>query len=202
MTLDPRPQIVRLSAWFGIATLLLTVGRLSTAEQPQTPEEAGLTGHFGPVIARPVVTTGLSQPLFVTAPPDDHTRLFILEKAGAVRIFDKETGELLATPFLSITPITTNSERGLLGLAFHPDYANNGYLFVNFTDGSGDTVIRRYTVSASNPNLADLDSALDILTVAQDFANHNGGWIDFGPDGYLYIALGDGGSGNDPNQRS
>ncbi len=170
--------------------------------QPLTPEAAGLTGDFGPVIARPVVTSGLSQPLYVTAAPGDSGRLFIVEKTGAVRIFDRESGSLLATPFLTVSPITTNSERGLLGLAFHPEFDQKGAFFVNFTDAAGDTVIRRYTVSEGDANLANPASALDLLTVGQDFANHNGGWIDFGPDGYLYVALGDGGSGNDPNGRA
>lgn len=192
----------RILSWVAVASLLVGLCSSSTADQPLTPEEAGLTEHFGPVIARPVVTTGLTQPLFLTAPPGDHTRLFILEKAGAVRIYDRASELLRESPFLVLSPITTDSERGLLGLAFHPDFAVNGFLYVNFTDAFGDTVVRRYTVSAGDPNLADTESALDIITVPQDFANHNAGWMDFGPDGYLYIALGDGGNGNDPNRRA
>ncbi len=180
--------------------LLASPGDLPAAP-PISPEAAGLTETFGPVIARPVVS-GLTQPLFLTAAPGDDTRLFILEKTGAVRIYDTVEKALRPTPFLTLSPISTNSERGLLGMAFHPDFEDNGYFFVNFTNPAGDTVVRRYTVSEADPHVADPESAHDIITVPQDFANHNAGWMDFGPDGYLYIALGDGGSGNDPNRRS
>ena len=173
-----------------------------SAADPVSPEAAGLTGDFGPVVAEPVVTSGLVQPLFLTAAPGDHTRLFILEKTGVVRIYDRTTETLRETPFLAISPISTNSERGLLGMAFHPSFDDNGYVYVNFTNPSGATVVRRYTLSDEDPDLADPESALDLITVPQDFANHNAGWMDFGPDGYLYIAVGDGGSGNDPNRRA
>ncbi|MCC5808331.1 MAG: PQQ-dependent sugar dehydrogenase [Opitutales bacterium] len=185
------------------ALLLIFTARSGlSASVPLTPEAAGLTGDFGPVIAQPVVTSGLTEPLFVTAAPGDDTRLFILEKTGAVRIYDRTTEGLRQTPFLIISPISTDSERGLLGMTFHPEFADNGYVYVNFTNPSGATVVRRYTVSAVDPDLADPATDFDILTVPQDFPNHNAGWMDFGPDGYLYIALGDGGSSNDPNRRA
>jgi glucose/arabinose dehydrogenase len=145
------------------------------------------------------VATGLGQPLFAVAPPDDPNRLFIVEKTGLIKVLDLATGQVLATPFLNISSqILTDGERGLLGLAFDPNFASNGFFYVNLINTSGDTEIRRYHVSAS-PNVADPASTTPILTIDQpSFSNHKGGWIGFGPDGYLYAALGDGGSGGDP----
>ncbi len=128
---------------------------------------------------------------------DGSGRLFILEKAGRIRIL--QNGQLLDQPFLDISSRVGSSgnEQGLLGLAFHPQYAQNGRFFVNYTDNNGDTVIARYQVS-SDPNLADPNSEVKLLGVDQPFANHNGGVLAFGPDGYLYAGLGDGGSQGDP----
>ena len=149
------------------------------------------------------IASGLSRPVFVTAPPGDTLRLFIVEQFSA-QIKMMKGDVLLATPFLDINDlvIDNGNERGLLGLAFHPDYALNGYLFVNYTDNSGNTVIARFTVS-SNPDLAEPDSIVTLLTISQPFANHNGGMLAFGPnDGYLYIGMGDGGSSGDPVNRA
>jgi len=113
-------------------------------------------------------------------------------------------GTINTTPFLTLTSSTilSGGERGLLGLAFHPNYATNGYFYVNYTRaGDGATVIARYSVS-SDPNIADASSGTVLLTVAQPFSNHNGGSIKFGSDGYLYIGMGDGGSGGDPGNRA
>lgn len=122
-------------------------------------------------------------------------RLFLVDQGGRIRIYN---GTLLATPFLDISGIISGgSERGLLGLAFHPQYATNGFFYVDYTNTAGDTVIARYQVSG-DPNIANPGSASILLTVDQPFSNHNGGQIEFGPDGYLYISLGDGGSGGDP----
>jgi glucose/arabinose dehydrogenase len=143
------------------------------------------------------VATGLSQPLFAVAPPGDTGRLFILEKTGLIRILDLATGQLLPTPFLDLTTqINTNGEQGLLGLAFHPDFADNGLFYVHITNPAGDAEIRRYEVSANNPNVADPGSVTPILTVdlPSDASNHRAGWLGFGPDGYLHVAIGDGGS--------
>ena len=144
-----------------------------------------------------VVASGLSSPVFVTSPPGDTDRIFIVQQGGRVRIV--KNGSLLPGNFLNLQgKISCCDERGLLGLAFHPDYDNNGYLYVNYTDSAGNTVIARFQVSA-NPDSANFSSRQILLTVTQPFSNHNGGWIAFGPsDGYLYIALGDGGSGGDP----
>jgi glucose/arabinose dehydrogenase len=148
-------------------------------------------------VAVTVVANGLDSPLFVTAPPDD-PRLFILERPGRIRIV--RDGALLDTPFLDITDsVTTGGERGLLGLAFHPAYPENGRLYLHYSDGEGDTRIARYTVSADDPNRADPASAVLLLEIDQPYGNHNGGMIAFGPDGMLYIGMGDGGSANDPH---
>jgi glucose/arabinose dehydrogenase len=139
----------------------------------------------------------LARPTFVTAAPGDTSRLFFLEQhTGNVRIFDRVAGSVVADPFLTVPPVTQGGEQGLLGLAFHPDYANNGEFFVNRTDALGDTRIERYRVSASDPNRADPAPSL-LLSIDQPQANHNGGWLGFGPDGYLYATSGDGGGSFD-----
>ena len=113
------------------------------------------------------VATGFSQPLFAVAPPGDSNRLFIVEKTGQIKILDLATGQVLATPFLDVSSqILTDGERGLLGLAFDPAFASNGFLYVNLINMSGDTEIRRYHVS-SNPNVADPASATPIITIDQ-----------------------------------
>ena len=149
---------------------------------------------------------GLDRPVYMTSAGDDSGRIFVLEQEGAIRIIDA-AGNLVATPFIDLdgTVIGGDSggnEQGLLGLAFHPDYANNGKFYVNFTGSGGDTRIMEYTVSSSDPNLADASSARLVMFYDQPFSNHNGGWLGFGPDGYLYISAGDGGSANDPGNRA
>lgn len=139
------------------------------------------------------VATGFAQPVFVAGAGDSSGRLFVVEKGGRIRILTLSSGVVLSTPFLDLsTQVSTNSERGLLGLAFAPDYATSGVFYVYITNLAGDTEVRRYRVSA-NPNVADAASGDIIMTFAQPAANHNGGWIGFGPDGFLYIASGDGG---------
>ena len=150
------------------------------------------------------VASGLANPIFVTHAPDDPTRLFIAQRGGAIRILDLTTGTLQATPFLTTT-VDTAGEGGLLGMAFHPNYNNVGqpgfgkfYLNVTTTGAPLTTRIREFTVSATNPNLANAGSLREILSFAQPQENHNGGWIGFSPnDQFLYIASGDGGGGND-----
>ncbi len=128
---------------------------------------------------------------------DGSGRLFIVEQAGRIRIF--QDGSLLPTPFLDIIAEVGSggNEQGLLGLAFHPNYKENGLFFVNYTDKNGNTVLARFHVS-NDPNAADPASEKHILELDQPFANHNGGVLAFGPDGYLYAGLGDGGSQGDP----
>jgi glucose/arabinose dehydrogenase len=154
-------------------------------------------------IAARRVASGLSRPVYVTSPPGDTDRLFIVEQhTGRIKILNLNTGLVNATPFLEIGGLSTGNEQGLLGLAFDPNYAANGFFYVNFTDTSGSTNIRRYQVSAGDPNIADAATAMTVMTYAQPFSNHNAGWLGFGPDGFLYICAGDGGSGNDPGNRA
>jgi len=133
-------------------------------------------------------------------------RLFVTEKAGIIKILNTD-GSVNATPFLDINSIVINpggnyDEKGLLGLAFHPDYSNNGYFYVNYINNSGDTQISRFSVSSGDQNLADPNSELELISITQPFGNHNGGCMQFGPDGYLYIGMGDGGSAGDPGDRA
>jgi len=140
---------------------------------------------------------GLSFPVFLSAPPGDMDRLFVVEKGGVIKVVDRNTSALIGT-FLDITTlVSTGGEQGLLGLAFDPHYAVNGRFYVSYTDINGDSVVARYLVS-SDPNMAQSAADRTILTVAQPFANHNGGMIAFGPDNFLYVGLGDGGDGGDP----
>lgn len=142
--------------------------------------------------------TGFTQPVEITQTGD--SRLFVVEQTGRIKILNSN-GSVNATPFLNVSSIiSTGGERGLLGLAFHPNYASNGYFFINYTNTAGNTVIARYTVSG-NPDIANT-SGLILLTITQPYSNHNGGSIKFGPDGYLYIAMGDGGSAGDPGNRA
>lgn len=142
-------------------------------------------------------SSGFVRPCDITHCGDD--RLFVVEQRGMIWILD-QNGNKLPNPFLNIDPSVGSSgnEQGLLGLAFHPNYAQNGHFYVNYTDNNGDTKVSRFTVSANNPNLADAASEVVLLTADQPYSNHNGGCLKFGPDGYLYIGLGDGGSGGDP----
>ncbi|MCX8072877.1 MAG: PQQ-dependent sugar dehydrogenase [Candidatus Binatia bacterium] len=157
---------------------------------------AGVVPVPGTAIRAERIASGLSRPLLLTAPPRDVSRLFIVEKTGRIRIL--KWGALLPTPFLDISAlVSSGSEQGLLGLAFHPQYADNGRFFINYTDTAGNTVVAEYRVS-SNPDIADPTPVQVILQVSQPYANHNGGHLAFGPDGYLYIGLGDGGSAGDP----
>lgn len=142
----------------------------------------------------------LNDPVGITTAGDDSGRLFILEQDGLILIY--QNGALLSTPFLDMRDqVLSGGERGLLGLAFHPQYAQNGYFYVNYTNLQGNTIIARFQVSASDPNRADPASEKRVLFVQQPFPNHNGGEVTFGPDGYLYLGLGDGGSEGDPNNR-
>jgi len=160
---------------------------------------------LAPALAQEIVleqvATGLQSPVSITHAGD--SRLFITQQRGTIVIYDG-TG-ILPTPFLDIHDLVLCcGERGLLSVAFHPNYAENGFFYVNYTEisGPGTTVIARYSVSATDPNRANPGSAKVLLRVSQPFANHNGGQLLFGPDGYLYIGMGDGGSQGDPGNRA
>ena len=144
---------------------------------------------------------GFSSPLALKNAGDE--RLFVVEQGGVIKIVDLN-GTVNPTPFLDIQSIVNaGGERGLLGLAFHPEYQTNGRFFVHYSNSSGDTQISEFSVSTSNPDIADPNSEVMLLTVSQPFSNHNGGTIAFGPqDGYLYIGLGDGGGGGDTDNNA
>jgi glucose/arabinose dehydrogenase len=142
------------------------------------------------------VAAGLAGPVAIAHAGDGSGRLFVTLKSGQIVIFNG--AHILSTPFLDIGGlVSAGGERGLLSAAFHPNYVGNGFFYLSYTDAAGDSVIARYSVSA-NPNRADSASGVILLTITQPFSNHNGGQLQFGPDGYLYISIGDGGSGGDP----
>ena len=144
--------------------------------------------------------TGLSNPVEIVNAGD--SRLFVVQQGGQIKIVTS-TGAVQATPFLNISSIiSSGGEGGLLGLAFHPNYATNGFFYVNYTNTGGNTVIARYTRSTTNPDIAIPTTAQILLTINQPFSNHNGGTLKFGPDGYLYIGMGDGGGAGDPQNRA
>ena len=169
----------------------------ANANQPDGPS---------PALALELVHSGLDRPVDLQTPPDGTGRLFIVEQPGRVRISDGGVLQASTDAFLDLTALVESSgaEQGLLGLAFHPDFAANGRFYVNYTrrgDAVGDTIIAEYRVS-NDPNRADPASAVEILHIVQPFANHNGGQLQFGPDRMLYAGTGDGGSGCDPGDRA
>jgi glucose/arabinose dehydrogenase len=149
---------------------------------------------------------GFTRPVDITGAGDGSNRLFVVEQPGRIRVIDQTTGMIQGADFIDLRSIVRDAgnEQGLLGLAFHPDFQNNGYFFVNFTSNGivtpnrGETVIARYTATGANLDAVEIGSQSILLSVAQPFSNHNGGDLAFGADGYLYIGTGDGGSGGDP----
>ncbi|MGQ0628299.1 MAG: PQQ-dependent sugar dehydrogenase [Phycisphaerales bacterium] len=184
-----------------VASTLLLAGSATSvvAQSLQSAQVGGTTFNF---------------PVGAAQPPGDSNRLFVIEKTGAIRIIDLASNTVLPTPFidvginglnLSTNANTVGDERGLLGLAFDPNYQSNGRFYLNYTDRTnGSTVIRRYTANApfATSNTANTGSALNLTTYTQPFSNHNGGQVAFGPDGMLYVGSGDGGSGYDPNENA
>jgi len=179
-------------AAFAVGGLL--IGLSACGDDPAAPDPDPVDSV---TITAEIVVQGLDAPLFLTAPEGDD-RLFVVLRAGRIVIF--QAGQLLPTPFLDLTSLvgTLDGERGLLGMAFHPSYATNGRFFVSYTDADdGSVEVVRYTVSA-NPNVTNAGTAHPILSVQQPFDTHNGGMLAFGPDGMLYIGMGDGGDVGDP----
>ena len=176
------------------ALFVLTLAACSDADDGIS--DGGAVRDSLGLIAREVAS-GLDAPVHVTAPSGD-PRLFIVEQVGRIRIL--RGGVLLERPFLDLRDrVRAGGERGLLSVAFHPAYAQNGWLYVNYTDDQGHTNVERYTVSA-DPDSVDPASAHRILFIEQPYANHNGGLVAFGPDGMLYVGMGDGGAGGDPHE--
>ncbi|GIW25099.1 sorbosone dehydrogenase family protein [Meiothermus sp.] len=170
-----------------VVACVLLVGCQEVLPPPPTGE---------PQLRLALVAAGLQQPLYLTHAGDGSGDLYVVEKEGRIRLITG--GTLRSQPFLDISGKTSKGgEQGLLGLAFHPDYRNNGLFYVNYTNTSGDTVIARYTANRSS-KVADPNAEQIVLEVDQPYANHNAGWLGFGPDRMLYIPLGDGGFGGDP----
>ena len=150
--------------------------------------------------------TGLSRPILIRSSPDNTKRLFIVQQAGIIKVL--QPGTTTPADFINLSskvvqPVSTGDERGLLGMTFHPQYATNGKFYVDYTRvGDGTTVVAEYKVNPSNPNQGDIATERMLFTVPQPFSNHNGGMVEFGADGYLYIGMGDGGSANDPGNRA
>ena len=180
-----------------ILVVMLAVAMLSIAVL--TP-----TGTRAAGVRLVPVASGFNQPLFVTGPGTGSNRLFVVEKPGRIRVVKQ--GKLLATPFLDITHVVNDeaNERGLLGLAFHPDYETNGQFYVDYNDANGDIVIARYTVSENNPDRASASGDVILTIPHREAENHNGGMLAFGPEvhPYLYISVGDGGSGQSANAQN
>jgi glucose/arabinose dehydrogenase len=185
----------------GIEQATETPNEVPSLTPRSSPTENSPLGELGEVNPHDYtfqkIAAGLHKPVYLTHAGDGSGRLFIVEQPGRISIV--QDGERRLDPFLDIRDLVNDesTEQGLLGLAFSPDYANNGQFFIHYSDENGDTTIMRYSVS-SDPNRADPDSAQLVLQVDQPYANHNGGDLVFGPDGYLYIGLGDGGSQGDP----
>ena len=172
----------------------------ATLPPSPTATPSAIPTHLGDpaaiLLALEPVAGGLESPVGIANAGDGSERLFVLEQVGRIRIVRDR--ELVGTPYLDLTDRVGSSanEQGLLGLAFHPDYANNGTFFVNYTDRQGDTVVSRFSVSA-DPDRADSASETQILTIPQPAGNHNGGHLAFSPDGFLYVGTGDGGGAGD-----
>jgi glucose/arabinose dehydrogenase len=174
--------------WFATGALLCTASGCGDGDTTGPPDD----GDPPSGLSLDEVVSGLDAPVFLTHAGD--SRLFVVEQGGRVRIV--ENGQLLGAPFLDISGIVLHQgERGLLSTAFHPNYSNNGFFYVYHTDQSGDSRLARYSGSG---NTADPGSGLTLMTIGQPFSNHNGGQLAFGADGMLYVGLGDGGSGGDP----
>ena len=178
-----------------VTSFLFVLSAMAGLELPATAQTFQLSDiRFTPIVG------GLTRPVAITHAGDSSGRLFITQQAGRIVIFDGQ--QVLGQPFLDISDrVVCCGERGLLSVAFHPNYGNKGMFFVNYTDDSGDTVVARYQVT-QDPNLADPNSEVVLLNLGQPFVNHNGGQLQFGPDGFLYVSTGDGGSGGDPGNRA
>jgi glucose/arabinose dehydrogenase len=188
--------VLRPSCFPTTLSLIFTLAASGCASQfdNETPDPPDGTEPVG----LEEIASGLIFPLYLTAPEGDPRR-FIVEKGGTIRVM--KDGALLPIPFLDISlQVSTGSEQGLLGLAFHPQYATNGRFVVHYTDVAGDTRVSGFRVS-DDPDVADVASEVAVLGVDQPFPNHNGGQVLFGPDGHLYVTLGDGGSAGDPGGR-
>ncbi len=178
----------------------------TTQQEQPGRSPTGTAGDSGVELSRIDVSLtprweGLSEPLFLTSAPGDSSRIFIVEKTGRIRVV--RDGRLLEQPYLDLSAlVSSGGEQGLLGLAFSPRFIENGRLYVNYTDTSGDTNVVRYALADPSSDAPKVAARRRVLLVRQPYSNHNGGCIAFGPDGYLYVGMGDGGSGGDPEDRA
>jgi glucose/arabinose dehydrogenase len=181
---------------FALASIFCATPKDDAPPKENAPDTSAEKARGDVRLAVEQVASGLDQPVYLTAPASD-PRLFIVEQPGRIRVV--ENGRVLDKPFLNIVKkVRSGGEQGLLSVAFHPQYRSNGFLFVNYTDKKGDSRIERYTVSTDR-NVADPQSAKVILSIDQRYENHQGGLNLFGPDGMLYIGMGDGGGKRDPH---
>lgn len=175
------------------AVVLCLLAGAACGESPAGPPSSGparIGGSQSPAVGLTAVAAGFAGPLFLTSPPGDLSRLFVVERAGTIRII--KNGKRLSRPFLSISSVSTADGGGLFSMAFHPNYATNGRFFVYFTNTAGELKLREYKVS-SQPNRAKSGSGRTLITIPKPAGTHLGGQVTFGPDGYLYLAFGDGG---------
>lgn len=191
-----------------IAALALVGGCSARSETPVAQDPAPLPAPMPAEPSEPLPLSqlalelvplwrGFSAPLYLTNAGDGSGRLFVVEQGGKIRVI--RNGKLTPEVFLDVSRlVTAGGERGLLGLAFAPDYAQTGNIYIDYTDRSGDTVVARYTTKDPASDTPEWGTPLTVLTVKQPYANHNGGCLQFGPDGALYVGMGDGGSGGDP----
>jgi glucose/arabinose dehydrogenase len=189
--LTAAPRIATAPAAPTNAPAATTGAPAAATNPPAAPTAAGAAG-----VALRLISGALDRPVYVTSADDDSGRLFVVQKAGTIVLL--RGGKIAPQPFLDITDRvgSQGSEQGLLSVAFHPHFAQNGYLFVDYTDLNGNTVVARYTASGDT---ADPASEKVLLHIDQPYPNHNGGLVLFGPDSYLYIGMGDGGSAGDPH---
>ena len=184
----------------GAATSATPASPPSASPRP-APAAAARAASSPPAVALQKLPGTFDQPVYLTTPRGDTSRLFVVEKTGAIRIV--KSGAVLAKPFLDISgQVSKSGEQGLLSMAFDPRYATNRRFYVNYTNTAGDTRVVRYQASATDPDTAVPSSARVILRVDQPYSNHNGGQLQFGPDGRLYVGMGDGGSAGDPQGRA
>jgi uncharacterized repeat protein (TIGR03806 family) len=193
---DPPPPPVPLP--FGLTERVGVTGLTFPTTAPQP-------GQISIVEAFP--NLNFSSPLFLTFAPGDNTRIFVVEQQGTIQVFSSNPATSTKKTFLNITSkVDAGGEMGLLGLAFDPSYGSNGYFYVYYSASKSgvdhESIIARYQVSASDPDAANANSETILLRFDQPYSNHNGGWIGFGPDGYLYVCSGDGGSGGDPEENA
>jgi len=205
----PRPRrstsrVAVIAAATALIVLLTAAPASGAVRAPGAQEPAATTAApwdpNGVALQLQKIPGSFNQPVLVTNAGDGSGRLFVVEQGGLIKVI--RNGVVQAAPFLDFRPtISTGGERGLLGLAFHPSFKTNGKFYVNFTNTSGNTAINEYRVT-THPDRVDWRTGRRLMTIEQPYANHNGGHLAFGPDGYLYIGMGDGGGTGDPGNRA